>query len=62
MGQSRHFGPVRRMSACPLTAARKQTFRDRSFGPGAVSCTQQTALDAVDTVIAVKGGFLIVLI
>jgi hypothetical protein len=24
---------VRRMSACPLTAAREQTFRDRSFGP-----------------------------
>src|SRR6516165_8437329 len=33
LGQSRHFGPVRRMSACPLTAAREQTFRDRSFGP-----------------------------
>ena len=33
MGQSRHFGPVRRMSACPLTAAREQTFGDRSFGP-----------------------------
>jgi hypothetical protein len=32
-GQSRHFGPVRRMSACPLTAAREQTFRDRSFRP-----------------------------
>src|SRR6516225_8469718 len=31
--QSRHFGPVRRMSACPLTAVREQTFRDRSFGP-----------------------------
>ena len=31
-GQSRHFGPVRRMYACPLTAAREQTFRDRSSG------------------------------
>jgi len=32
MGQSRHFGPVRRMSAYPLIAAREQKFRDRSFG------------------------------
>src|SRR6516164_9374083 len=39
LGQSRHFGPVRRMSACPLTAAREQTFRDRSFGPSTDSCT-----------------------
>jgi hypothetical protein len=33
LGQSHHFGPVRRMSAYPLTAAREQTFRDRRYGP-----------------------------
>jgi len=33
LGHSRHFRPVRRMSACPLTAAREQTLSNRTFGP-----------------------------
>ena len=43
VGQSRHLGPVRRMSAYPLTAAREQSFRD--FGPKA-ELGEQAAMGA----------------
>ena len=32
VGHSRHFRPVRRTSAYPLTAAREQTFREGRLG------------------------------